>query len=119
MLVSLIIVFEQRLTEVIGIHTGRVVIVSNIMARFSWPSSSAYSASKMALKCVGDCLRMEMMKFDVKVCTVEPGMFIENTAIEEEKDVSCKVHVILTIMCLKATRRTFYKQVIQTFQKNN
>lgn len=68
--------------------TGRVVNMSSINGRFTWPCASAYNASKYGIECVSDSLRMEMVKFGVKVAIIEPAMFGGNTDIHSEQNVS-------------------------------
>ena len=43
--------------------------------RFTLPAFSAYSMSKKACIAFSDGLRLEMNKFDVKVITIEPGLY--------------------------------------------
>jgi NAD(P)-dependent dehydrogenase (short-subunit alcohol dehydrogenase family) len=52
---------------------GRVVLMSSIGGRMSFPHLSAYHASKHALEAIGDSLRQEMRQFGVEVAIVEPG----------------------------------------------
>ncbi|KAL4234280.1 (2R 3R)-2 [Mactra antiquata] len=65
-------------------NKGRVVIVSSVKGRYSWPNNSAYHITKHGLETVGDCLRLEMLKFGVKVSLVEPGNFSYATACQSE-----------------------------------
>ncbi|XP_021353489.1 D-beta-hydroxybutyrate dehydrogenase, mitochondrial-like isoform X1 [Mizuhopecten yessoensis] len=60
---------------------GRIVNVSSVRGRFSWPSDSMYHVTKHGLETLSDSLRMEMKKFGVKVVIVEPGNFVDATAI--------------------------------------
>ncbi|OWF35222.1 17-beta-hydroxysteroid dehydrogenase type 6-like [Mizuhopecten yessoensis] len=54
---------------------GRVVNVASLAGRFTVPSFAAYSMSKKACIAFSDGLRQEMNKFDIKVITVEPGLY--------------------------------------------
>ncbi|XP_033749157.1 17-beta-hydroxysteroid dehydrogenase type 6-like [Pecten maximus] len=54
---------------------GRVVNVASLAGRFTVPSFAAYSMSKKACIAFSDGLRQEMHKFDIKVVTVEPGLY--------------------------------------------
>ncbi|KAL4233227.1 (2R 3R)-2 [Mactra antiquata] len=65
-------------------NKGRVVIVTSVRGRYSWPNNSAYHITKHGLETVGDCLRLEMLKFGVKVSLVEPGNFAHATACQSE-----------------------------------
>jgi NAD(P)-dependent dehydrogenase (short-subunit alcohol dehydrogenase family) len=53
---------------------GRVVFVSSINGRVSFPFTGIYNASKYALEAVADCLRVELRPFGVQVALVEPGV---------------------------------------------
>lgn len=60
---------------------GRIVNVSSIMARISSPYSSAYCVTKHGIAVFTDCLRMEMKRFNVTVCTIEPGNYLAATKL--------------------------------------
>ncbi|XP_060069039.1 D-beta-hydroxybutyrate dehydrogenase, mitochondrial-like [Ylistrum balloti] len=60
---------------------GRIINVSSVRGRFSWPSDSLYHVTKHGLETLSDSLRMEMKKFGVKVVIVEPGDFGNATSI--------------------------------------
>ena len=53
---------------------GRVVFISSINGRVSFPLSGIYNASKYATEAVADCLRVELRPFGVQVCLIEPGV---------------------------------------------
>ncbi|KAK3578524.1 hypothetical protein CHS0354_007780 [Potamilus streckersoni] len=63
---------------------GRVVIVSSVKGCYPCPGDSAYHATKFALETVADSLRLEMIKFDVKVSIIEPGDFSAATACQNK-----------------------------------
>jgi NAD(P)-dependent dehydrogenase (short-subunit alcohol dehydrogenase family) len=63
----------QALLPMIRAARGRVVLMSSIGGRMSFPHLSAYNASKHALEAIGDSLRQEMRQFGVEVAIVEPG----------------------------------------------
>lgn len=52
---------------------GRIINVSSIAGRVSFPMAGIYSASKFALESLSDSLRMELEPFNIKVSVVEPG----------------------------------------------
>ena len=54
---------------------GRIVNISSIAGRVSFPFMGWYDASKHALEALSDSLRMEVAQFGVKVILVEPGSF--------------------------------------------
>ncbi|PFG42625.1 short-subunit dehydrogenase [Isoptericola jiangsuensis] len=53
---------------------GRVVFISSINGRVSFPFTGLYNASKYAVEAVADCLRVELRPFGVQVALVEPGV---------------------------------------------
>ena len=53
---------------------GRVVFISSINGRVSFPFTGMYNASKYAIEAVADCLRVELRPFGVQVALVEPGV---------------------------------------------
>jgi len=54
---------------------GRVVNVASLAGRFTLPAFAAYSMSKKACIAFSDGLRQEMKKFNIKVITIEPGLY--------------------------------------------
>jgi len=52
---------------------GRIVFVSSLNGRVSFPLLGAYCASKFALEAVADALRMELKPWDIPVVLVEPA----------------------------------------------
>lgn len=53
---------------------GRIVMVSSMGGRLTFPGGGAYHASKYALEAISDVLRFEVAKFGVSVVIVEPGL---------------------------------------------
>jgi NAD(P)-dependent dehydrogenase (short-subunit alcohol dehydrogenase family) len=53
---------------------GRVVFISSVNGRVSFPFSGVYNASKYATEAAADCLRVELRPFGVQVGLVEPGV---------------------------------------------
>jgi NAD(P)-dependent dehydrogenase (short-subunit alcohol dehydrogenase family) len=53
---------------------GRVVFISSINGRVSFPFTGIYNASKYAVEAVADCLRVELGPFGVQVALIEPGV---------------------------------------------
>jgi NAD(P)-dependent dehydrogenase (short-subunit alcohol dehydrogenase family) len=53
---------------------GRIVMVSSMGGRLTFPGGSAYHASKYALEALSDVLRFEVARFGVQVVIVEPGL---------------------------------------------
>ncbi len=54
-------------------RSGRIVNVSSIGGRVTFPFFGAYHASKYAVEALSDCLRMEAAPLGVSVSLVEPG----------------------------------------------
>lgn len=52
---------------------GRVINVSSIGGRVTFPFAGAYHASKYALEALSDALRIELNPFGIKVILIEPG----------------------------------------------
>jgi NAD(P)-dependent dehydrogenase (short-subunit alcohol dehydrogenase family) len=53
---------------------GRIVNVSSMGGRLSFPGAGAYHASKYALEAFSDVLRYEVAGFGVQVVLIEPGL---------------------------------------------
>jgi NAD(P)-dependent dehydrogenase (short-subunit alcohol dehydrogenase family) len=53
---------------------GRIVMVSSMGGRLTFPGGSAYHGSKYALEAISDVLRFEVANFGVSVVIVEPGL---------------------------------------------
>ena len=52
---------------------GRIVFISSLNGKVSFPLLGAYSASKFALEAAADALRMELKSWDIAVVVVEPA----------------------------------------------
>ncbi len=68
---------------------GRVINVSSLASRFTFPLMGTYSATKFAVRSLTDALRQELEPFGVRVVMVEPGVvktpFITRTMDEAAK----------------------------------
>lgn len=53
---------------------GRIVFISSVNGRVSFPFTGIYNASKFAVEAVADCLRVELGPFGVQVGLIEPGV---------------------------------------------
>lgn len=53
---------------------GRIVVISSVNGRMSFPFTGMYNASKCAVEAVADCLRVELSPFGIRVVLVEPGV---------------------------------------------
>ncbi|XP_022090932.1 D-beta-hydroxybutyrate dehydrogenase, mitochondrial-like [Acanthaster planci] len=65
----------QAFLPLIRRSKGRIVNMSSISGRMSFPCSSPYCLTKYAVEAMSDSLRHEMYKWDVKVVLVEPANF--------------------------------------------
>ncbi|XP_052092374.1 D-beta-hydroxybutyrate dehydrogenase, mitochondrial-like [Mytilus californianus] len=63
---------------------GRIVNVSSVLGRQTWPARSAYQISKHGIETISDSLRLEMIKFGVGVSIIEPGVYSHITSINSE-----------------------------------
>uniref|UniRef100_A0AAV2L1J1 Estradiol 17-beta-dehydrogenase 2 n=1 Tax=Knipowitschia caucasica TaxID=637954 RepID=A0AAV2L1J1_KNICA len=54
---------------------GRVVNMSSLAGEVTMPRFSAYSSSKAALACFSRVLRLEMLRWGVHVCLIQPSGF--------------------------------------------
>ena len=54
-------------------HKGKIVMISSVSGKRSYPFVSPYTASKHALEALSDSLRREMMLYDIDVIIIEPG----------------------------------------------
>jgi NAD(P)-dependent dehydrogenase (short-subunit alcohol dehydrogenase family) len=53
---------------------GRIVMMSSMGARITFPGGSAYHGSKYALDAISNVLRFEVARFGIHVVLVEPGL---------------------------------------------
>ncbi len=74
--------------------SGRIVNVSSVVGKISFPFAGAYSSSKFAVEAISDALRLEMRPFGVKVSLVEPGPvrtnFSKNALLTSDKIMTNK-----------------------------
>ena len=54
-------------------HKGKIVMISSVSGKRSYPFVSPYTASKHALEALSDSLRREMMLYGIDVVVIEPG----------------------------------------------
>jgi NAD(P)-dependent dehydrogenase (short-subunit alcohol dehydrogenase family) len=55
-------------------RSGRVLNVSSIGGRMTFPFMGAYNATKYAVESLSDAMRVELRPFNVQVVLIEPGM---------------------------------------------
>ncbi|KAJ3370876.1 Retinol dehydrogenase 5 [Kappamyces sp. JEL0680] len=63
---------------------ARIINISSASSFACAPSMSSYSASKAAIKNAGDCLRYELIPFNIHVTSVMPGFFKTNIVNETD-----------------------------------
>jgi NAD(P)-dependent dehydrogenase (short-subunit alcohol dehydrogenase family) len=61
-----------------GQHWGRIVNLSSMGGRLTFPGGGMYHATKYAVEAVSDALRFEVRGFGVEVIIVEPGLIVTN-----------------------------------------
>ena len=64
--------------------SGRIVNVSSLVGRLTFPGMGIYGATKYAVEALSDALRQEVAGFGVKVVVIEPGFVA--TAIGDSAD---------------------------------
>ena len=57
---------------------GRIVNISSMGGRLTFPGGGAYHATKYSVEALSDALRWEVASFGVKVVIVEPGLIVTN-----------------------------------------
>jgi NADP-dependent 3-hydroxy acid dehydrogenase YdfG len=62
-------------------RTGRIINISSIVGRTSFPAMGVYGATKYAVEALSDSLRMELAPLGVKVVLIEPG-FVATDIVE-------------------------------------
>ncbi len=70
---GLMAVTRAFVSEMIERGSGRVINVSSIGGRITFPMMGVYHASKYAVEALSDALRMELEPFGVGVSIIEPG----------------------------------------------
>lgn len=64
---------------------GRIIQMSSIAGKYSWPLFGPYSASKFALEGMTDALRIEARLFGIHVVLIEPGYIPTNMGSVSEE----------------------------------
>jgi NAD(P)-dependent dehydrogenase (short-subunit alcohol dehydrogenase family) len=55
-------------------HWGRIVNLSSMGGRFTFPGGGYYHATKHAVEAISDALRFEVAGFGIQVVIIEPGL---------------------------------------------
>ena len=74
-----VIAVTQRFLPLLRRARGRVVNISSVNGRISFPFTGVYSASKFALEAISDALRMELKPWGIAVSVLEPGVTSTDT----------------------------------------
>ena len=61
-----------------GQHWGRIVNLSSMGGRLTFPGGGMYHATKYSVEAISDALRFEVRGFGVEVIIVEPGLIVTN-----------------------------------------
>ncbi len=61
-----------------GQQWGRIVNVSSMGGRLTFPGGGIYHATKYAVEAISDALRFEVRGFGVEVIVIEPGLIVTN-----------------------------------------
>lgn len=85
---------------------GRIVNVSSILGRVADPFLGAYCISKFALEAFSEILRFQMVPFNVKVNTIEPGNFLS------------AVNITAGIESMNAATRSTWDQLDEPVRKD-
>jgi NAD(P)-dependent dehydrogenase (short-subunit alcohol dehydrogenase family) len=59
-------------------HWGRIVNLSSMGGRLTFPGGGIYHATKYAVEAISDATRFEVSGFGVKVIVIEPGLIVTN-----------------------------------------
>ena len=59
-------------------NSGRIVNISSLVGRTTFPGMGAYGATKYAVEALSDALRQEVAGFGIKVVIIEPGFVATN-----------------------------------------
>jgi NAD(P)-dependent dehydrogenase (short-subunit alcohol dehydrogenase family) len=59
-------------------HWGRIVNLSSMGGRLTFPGGGLYHGTKYAVEAISDALRFEVRGFGVEVIVIEPGLIVTN-----------------------------------------
>ena len=90
-------------------HTGKIIMISSVSGKRSYPFVGPYTASKHALEGYSDSLRRELMLYGIDVILVEPGPI--KTAIWDKAPSPDDNPFLGTDY--EESLRIFYKQVVE------
>ncbi|MFC0529841.1 SDR family NAD(P)-dependent oxidoreductase [Phytohabitans kaempferiae] len=71
---------------------GRVILMSSIFGLFATPGRGYYQATKHALEAIGDSLRHEVARFNIKVVLIEPSPILGGFVPDSVADLGMQSH---------------------------
>lgn len=105
---GLMAVTRAFLPEMIARRSGRVVNVSSVGGRVTFPLMAAYNATKYAVESLSDGLRMELAPLSVQVSIVEPGAIrtaFNDVAVSTVKAVQGSPYTAVLAQAAETSRR--------------
>ena len=108
-----IVTVTQAFSKLLGAykgsnHSGKIIMISSVSGKRSYPFVGPYTASKHALEGLSDSLRRELMLYGIDVILVEPGPI--KTAIWDKAPTPDDNPFLGTDY--EESLRIFYKQVV-------
>lgn len=99
---------------------GRIVNVSSGAGKASTPLLGPYCASKFALEALSDALRVELRRFGIAVCVIEPG-FIDTPMQQKGIDEVDQMEKVLPAQALSLYGDALRKlrETIERFGRNS
>jgi NAD(P)-dependent dehydrogenase (short-subunit alcohol dehydrogenase family) len=71
-------------------RSGRIVNVSSVVGRATFPTVGVYGATKYAVEALSDALRLELAGFGIKVVLIEPGFTATNIVSAADAESSAR-----------------------------
>lgn len=94
-LFALIRITQACLPGMRSLRKGRIVNLSSIVGKFTFPGSGVYAASKYAVEGITDALRIELAPLGIKVVAIRPGAIateFNEVATELTGDLMARTH---------------------------
>lgn len=67
------VALTQKLIPLLRQTKGKIINISSLSGRITFPFMGAYCASKYGLEAVSDALRIELKSWEIKVILIQPG----------------------------------------------
>jgi NADP-dependent 3-hydroxy acid dehydrogenase YdfG len=64
--------------------SGRIINVSSLVGRVTFPGMGVYGATKYAVEALSDALRLEVAQFGIRVVLIEPGFVATNIGAAQD-----------------------------------